>query len=49
MKTLSVGVVLCALLALQGCFDRSDNATKANTDTSKASVQMQQGNSEDKK
>lgn len=32
----------CSLLALQGCFDNSDNETKDNTDGTKSSVQMQE-------
>jgi hypothetical protein len=49
MKTLCACITLCCLFGLQGCFQNDDNKTKANTDSSKASVQMQQGNSEDKK
>ncbi|MGI4837980.1 MAG: hypothetical protein ACRYF9_10215 [Janthinobacterium lividum] len=49
MKKTYACITFCSLLALHGCFQNDDNKTKANTDTSKASVQMQNGNSEDKK
>lgn len=39
----------CCLLALQGCFDNSDNETKDNTDGTKSSVQMQESGSENSK
>lgn len=39
----------CCLLALQGCFDNSDNETKDNTDGTKSSVQMQEKGADDKK
>lgn len=38
----------CCLLALQGCFDNSDNETKDNTDGTKSSVQMQEKGADDK-
>ena len=38
----------CCLLALQGCFDNSDNETKDNTDGTKSSVQMQEKDAADK-
>ncbi|MEX0164959.1 hypothetical protein MRBLPD1_003470 [Pseudomonas brassicacearum] len=38
----------CALFALQGCFDNSDNETKDNTDGTKSSVQMQESGKENK-
>lgn len=38
----------CCLLALQGCFDNSDNETKDNTDGTKSSVQMQDKEAADK-
>lgn len=44
MKKISMCLGLCSLLALHGCFDSSDNKTKANTDGSKSSVQMQDPN-----
>lgn len=49
MKKLSVIAALFGVLALQGCFQNPDNKPKAGADSSKASVQMQQGNAEDKK
>ena len=38
----------CCLLALQGCFDNSDNETKDNTDGTKSSVQMQEKGADSK-
>lgn len=38
-----VCLLLLSALALHGCFDNSGNETKDNTDNSKSSVQMQQG------
>ena len=38
----------CCLLALQGCFDNSDNETKDNTDGTKSSVQMQEKDAPEK-
>ena len=38
----------CCLIALQGCFDNSDNETKDNTDGTKSSVQMQDKDAADK-
>jgi hypothetical protein len=49
VKTLYSCVTICCLLGLQGCFQNDGNKTKANTDSSQASVQMPQGNSEGKR
>ena len=38
----------CCLLALQGCFDNSDNETKDNTDGTTSSVQMQEKGADSK-
>jgi hypothetical protein len=45
MNPARVVVLTCSLLFLHGCFDKSDNETKNNTDGSKSSVQMQQSDS----
>ncbi|MEQ7917690.1 hypothetical protein ABQX22_00730 [Xanthomonas sp. WHRI 1810A] len=41
MKVFNVCLLLCSILVLPGCFDNSDNKTKANNDGSQSSVQMQ--------
>lgn len=47
MNRVLAGIGLVAVLALGGCFDSSDNATKDNTDGTKSSVQMQQGKADE--
>ncbi len=43
MKALSTAVLAASLVLLAGCFDSSEkNTTQQNTDSSPASVQMQQ-------
>lgn len=49
MKKLYVCATLCSLLVLQGCFDNSDNKTKANNDGTQSSVQMQNDRAKDGK
>lgn len=41
MKTLRTCACICGLIMLQGCFDNSDNQTKANNDGTQSSVQME--------
>ncbi|WP_191632425.1 hypothetical protein [Pseudomonas fluorescens] len=48
MKLTRLFYLSCCLLALQGCFDNSDNETKDNTDGTKSSVQMQDKEAADK-
>ena len=38
----------CCLFVLQGCFDKSDNETKDNTDGPNSSVQMQESDGQKK-
>lgn len=49
MKKRHVCICFCAALFLHGCFDNSDNTTKANTDGTKSSVQMQEGKADESK
>lgn len=43
MKTIATAVLVTSLVLLGGCFDSSEkNTTQQNTDSSPASVQMQQ-------
>lgn len=49
MIQLRLCLSLCIALMLHGCFDNSNNNTKANTDGSKSSVQMQEGKADEKK
>jgi hypothetical protein len=49
MKKLYVCLGLCSLFMLHGCFDNSDNKTKANNDGSQSSVQVQSKDDADKK
>jgi hypothetical protein len=49
MKKPAVCLLFVSLLALHGCFDNSGNETKNNTDNSKSSVQMHEGESDKSK
>jgi hypothetical protein len=49
MKNFYMGLSLCSVFLLHGCFDNSDNTTKDNTSGSKSSVQMQEGKADDSK
>ncbi|CRM83151.1 hypothetical protein [Pseudomonas sp. 31 R 17] len=49
MKKFYMGLSLCSVFLLHGCFDNSDNTTKDNTGGSKSSVQMQEGKADESK
>jgi hypothetical protein len=46
MKKRYVCLAFCSLVLLQGCFESSQNTTKENTDGTRSSVQMQEGQAE---
>jgi hypothetical protein len=49
MNKPGICLVFLSLLALHGCFDNSGNETKNNTDNSKSSVQMHEGDTKENK
>jgi hypothetical protein len=49
MKTLCVCLGFCSMLLLQGCFEGSNDAPNKEGDKSKASLQIQQGDSAEEK
>ncbi len=49
MKTLCACLGLCSMLLLQGCFESSHDSPNKDGDKSKASLQMQQGKTEENK
>lgn len=49
MKKLQIFLGLSIVVLLHGCFENSDTTTKANTDGTRSSVQMQEGKADEHK